>query len=89
MVAQIRFVRPMKTRPTNRKAAFAHADVLSRFGETLCVEMPEEAWRRLEADIARAEPLVESANGGMLPPAEAAHGACEFDEEPERWDGME
>lgn len=56
--------RPVRRRP------FARADILSRMGETLCVQITEE--KRVPEK-----------------PAPAPAIADRFDEDPERWDGME
>jgi len=83
MVAQITPVqRQRRVRPSS--PAFAHADILSRFGETICicVEVPRHALAVVSTVI------VTQTGGAEVPPIEAAHGACEFDEDPERWDGL-
>lgn len=87
MVAQITPVsrqRQPRVRPST--PAFAHADILSRFGETICIYVAVEFPRRAKA--VESEVIVTQISGAGVPPIEAAHGACEFDEEPERWDGM-
>lgn len=56
-------------RPVRRRS-FARADILSRMGETLCVQITEE--KRAPEKPAPA-------------PATANH----FEEDPERWDGLE
>lgn len=87
MVAQITPVqrqRQPRVRPSN--PAFAHADILSRFGETICIHVAGEFPR--QARVVASQIVMTQVSGAGTPPIEAAHGACEFDEEPERWDGM-
>ena len=86
MVAQVQRVR--RVRPSS--PAFAHADILSRLGETICVMITVEApAASRRSDRATAHPeLLPAAGNDNVPPIQAAHSACEFDEDPERWDGL-
>ncbi|HYE16884.1 MAG TPA: hypothetical protein VEA69_00445 [Tepidisphaeraceae bacterium] len=90
MVAQVQRVR--RVRPSS--PAFAHADILSRLGETICVTITLEAPRHRAgrpdtAARTTAHPeLLPAAGNDNVPPIQAAHSACEFDEDPERWDGL-
>lgn len=55
---------------SSRRRPFAQADILSRMGETLCIELLEEKRNPEKADPA---PVI----------------IDQFEEDPERWDGME
>ena len=89
MVAQISPVkRVRRQRPSS--PSFAHVDILARMGETICIIVPVEIRRTVFVEPAADAPpaLLADRGGNVSPPVEAAHGACEFDEDPERWDGL-
>ena len=60
---------------TRTRRPFARRDILSQFGETICLPVVE-----VPAPMRRSVPVVQPA---IIPTSERA-----IDEDPERWDGL-